>query len=136
MVQQDLTRVWWSVYKRQLCAGWEQGGIDSCQGDSGGPLVCEEKGNQVLNGIISTGFMCAIPRVPGLYTKISTYSDWIRKTVEDYPKIDVDSISKYSYRTPNGIIKPQGTLSTFKELRRQRFPDTLSLDTLSKLMSQ
>ena len=100
-------------YKKQICAGWEEGGIDSCQGDSGGPLVCSGKGIPVLNGIISTGFMCAVPRVPGLYTKISTYSDWIRKTVEDYPKIDVDSISEYSYRTPSGIIKPKGTLSTF-----------------------
>ena len=107
-------------YKKQICAGWEEGGIDSCQGDSGGPLVCSGKGLSVLNGIISTGFMCAVPRVPGLYTKISTYSDWIRKTVEDYPKIDVDSISEYSYRTPSGIIKPQGTLSTFDKFIETR----------------
>ena len=64
--------------------------------------------------------MCAIPRVPGLYTKISTYSDWIRMTVEAYPKIDVDTISEYSYRTPSGIIKPQGTLSTFKKFIETR----------------
>ena len=107
-------------YKKQICAGWEEGGIDSCQGDSGGPLVCSGKGLPVLNGIISTGFMCAIPRVPGLYTKISTYSDWIRMTVEAYPKIDVDTISEYSYRTPSGIIKPQGTLSTFKKFIETR----------------
>lgn len=44
--------------------------------DSGGPLVTD--GN-VLIGVVSTGVGCARPGLPGIYTKVSEYVDWIQK---------------------------------------------------------
>ncbi|WP_197320463.1 trypsin-like serine protease [Saccharomonospora sp. NB11] len=54
-----------------VCAGWEEGGIDACQGDSGGPLLVDG----TVVGIVSWGDGCAEPGVPGVYTRVVTYSD-------------------------------------------------------------
>merc|ERR1712154_642457 len=43
---------------------------DSCLGDSGGPLWDSE--NNVLVGIISWGYGCALPQYPGVYAQISS----------------------------------------------------------------
>ncbi len=54
-----------------VCAGYEEGGVDTCQGDSGGPLVIEGR----LAGITSFGQGCAEPGYPGVYTQVNTYAD-------------------------------------------------------------
>ncbi|XP_068240757.1 trypsin-1-like isoform X2 [Palaemon carinicauda] len=51
---------------------------DSCQGDSGGPLVAKICPNLwVQIGIVSYGYECARPNHPGVYTRVSTFRDWI-----------------------------------------------------------
>jgi len=64
-----------------VCAGFEEGGVDTCQGDSGGPLACfnEDQGKYYLQGITSFGFNCARARSPGVYARVSEFSDWIRE---------------------------------------------------------
>ncbi|XP_022532596.2 acrosin [Astyanax mexicanus] len=73
-----------SVTSSMLCAGLEHGGVDTCQGDSGGPLSCysEVTGRFYLYGVTSQGENCGLPRKPGLYTRASSYSAWIRRTQE------------------------------------------------------
>lgn len=82
-----------------LCAGLQEGGRDACIGDSGGPLaVCvdnfdyrhhttipvEKKqcnGHWKLAGIISNGYRCAEPGIPGLYTNVSEFANWIQSII-------------------------------------------------------
>jgi secreted trypsin-like serine protease len=61
-----------SITPRMICAG--DLGKDSCQGDSGGPLVADINDDPNvfdfrLVGIVSTGYGCAVPGVPGIYTR-------------------------------------------------------------------
>ncbi|KAM3964011.1 LOW QUALITY PROTEIN: trypsin, alkaline A [Aphomia sociella] len=61
-----------------MCAGQlNVGGVDACYGDSGGPLIY--KG--LVVGLVSFGYSCGHHYYPGVYTKISRYTDWIVKTV-------------------------------------------------------
>ncbi|KFD51704.1 hypothetical protein M513_07400, partial [Trichuris suis] len=68
-----------------ICAGADGGGKDSCQGDSGGPLVFYDGSRKqwVQYGIVSWGFGCAEPDQPGVYSKVSSFVDWINRTVHN-----------------------------------------------------
>ncbi|KAL4716898.1 hypothetical protein ACJJTC_012709 [Scirpophaga incertulas] len=58
-----------------LCSGWLDVGVrDQCQGDSGGPLYH----NRVVVGLSSWGKSCALPRYPGVNTRVSRYTSWIQ----------------------------------------------------------
>ena len=62
----------------QVCAGYEQGTLDTCVGDSGGPLVVPGGPTGWTQiGVVSYGWRCAQPRAYGVYTRVSSYIDWI-----------------------------------------------------------
>lgn len=60
----------------QMCAGREDGGVDACWADSGGPLVGGTDGRTVI-GVVSTGIGCGRPGLPGIYTEVAVYIEWI-----------------------------------------------------------
>lgn len=68
----------------KLCAG--EKGKDACSGDSGGPLfVSDQQTVPVYTqyGIVSYGRGCAREEFPGVYTRISSYVNWINETMRE-----------------------------------------------------
>ncbi|XP_055847600.1 serine protease easter-like isoform X2 [Episyrphus balteatus] len=71
----------------QMCAGGQQG-IDSCRGDSGGPLIGLDSSNKqrvyyFIAGVVSFGpTPCGLQGWPGVYTRVSDYTDWIQQNIE------------------------------------------------------
>jgi len=75
-------------FNRQICAGGERG-KDSCNGDSGGPLFAHDRSVPSIDGypwvqigVVSHGTDPCGAGLPGVYTNISYYMDWINDHLE------------------------------------------------------
>ncbi|XP_069102568.1 chymotrypsinogen A-like [Argopecten irradians] len=72
-----------AVTNSNICAGYVRGhGV--CKGDSGGPLVCKVYDHWTLAGITSWGYGCAEAHTPGVYTRVSSFLDWINGVMSRY----------------------------------------------------
>jgi len=71
--------------RTQLCAGSE--GNDACAGDSGGALVVRPRDgrNNVYYqvGIVSFGDKRCGSGLPGVYTRLTGFTEWIRRSLRD-----------------------------------------------------
>lgn len=74
-----------NIDQTQVCAGGMVN-KDSCRGDSGGPLmyVGQRNGEGVLylGGVVSFGKKCGLEGVPGVYTRVNQYIEWIVNSLE------------------------------------------------------
>lgn len=71
------------VDETQFCAGSKLH-RDTCQGDSGGPIQIYHSYVQCMYavvGITSFGIRCAETGLPGVYTRVYPYIDWIESIV-------------------------------------------------------
>ncbi|KAJ9082583.1 hypothetical protein DSO57_1003353 [Entomophthora muscae] len=64
--------------KVQLCAGG-QNGKGVCLGDSGGPLFKLQGNTPILLGLTSYGKPCAWQGIPSVFTKVASFSDFIKE---------------------------------------------------------
>ncbi|CAO1431447.1 unnamed protein product [Diamesa serratosioi] len=73
------------IIDSQICAGALEGGRDTCNGDSGAPLQVVTPGNECVFHVIGlTSFgsvYCGLKNSAGVYTRISSYIDWIERKV-------------------------------------------------------
>lgn len=70
--------------KTQICAGSKKHRRDTCQGDSGGPLQIYHPQIECMYsivGITSFGVGCGEMSIPGVYTRVSAFIDWIEHIV-------------------------------------------------------
>jgi trypsin len=67
----------------QICAGYQNGGKDACTGDSGGPAFITQGAETTIVGITSFGKGCALPNIPGIYTKVAGVKDWIMSQISN-----------------------------------------------------
>ncbi|XP_073796774.1 transmembrane protease serine 7 isoform X2 [Danio rerio] len=83
--QSECKRSYGPVSPRMLCAGVPSGEQDACRGDSGGPLSCQaQTGSRwFLTGIVSWGSGCGRPYLPGVYTRVAKFIDWIQRHIHD-----------------------------------------------------
>ncbi|MFK8252771.1 serine protease [Ancylobacter terrae] len=85
-LEQQLPQIGGVVTPQMFCAGAAVDGIDTCQGDSGGPILSRKAdGSFVQVGIVSFGIGCGHAELPGVYTRLALYTDWMKKTIAAPP---------------------------------------------------
>ncbi|CAG4992198.1 unnamed protein product [Parnassius apollo] len=71
-----------NILPSMVCAASYDTISSGCERDVGNPLVC----NNILTGVLFGTHQCQISSYPELYTRVSTYSDWIN-SVSSAPNI-------------------------------------------------
>jgi len=69
------------IVDSMLCG--EEKNTDTCQGDSGGPLVVKKGDRFYLPGVVSFGRGCADDSFPGVYTRVSSFMNWILENTKE-----------------------------------------------------
>ncbi|XP_055946480.1 transmembrane protease serine 11D-like [Argiope bruennichi] len=73
-----------TVTDRNICV-YSSRPTGVCYGDSGSPAVYDDpmSGKPVAVGVASFGVECGRPLVPSVYTRIASFIDWLKETVDE-----------------------------------------------------
>lgn len=73
------------LHDTQMCAqSFTETIRDTCGGDSGGPLQIQIKGTYYLVGIVSHGPPCGKTLLPAVYTRVTSFLDWILQNITNW----------------------------------------------------
>ncbi|KAK6626500.1 hypothetical protein RUM44_008973 [Polyplax serrata] len=64
-----------------ICTESTKGRFSACSGDSGGPLVSTQNGTKVVVGVVSWGQVPCGSGSPSVYTKVSSFVDFIQEKI-------------------------------------------------------
>lgn len=73
-----------SIVETQMCYGSRNKNGDTCGGDSGGPIQIYHPSLHCMYtivGITSFGLSCGSINVPGVYTRVEPYIEWIESVI-------------------------------------------------------
>ncbi|XP_046384719.1 phenoloxidase-activating factor 2-like [Ischnura elegans] len=77
---------YFKLHRSFMCAGGEPE-KDTCKGDGGSPLVCPHPDNPeryMQSGIVAWGIGCKDHEVPGVYTNVALFRDWIDEKMHEH----------------------------------------------------
>lgn len=105
------------VDERQVCAGGDSNRANHCHGDSGGPLQYHGGKRMVIHGVVSWGLSsCGKESVPGVYTKVSYYLDWIvsqANSISETPtKVTLSTVDGESIPESNNVSETLTEITT------------------------
>lgn len=85
MTERECERTWGRqrILSSHICINDDNSDSSACMGDSGGPLVCERSGSHVLAGLTSWGSGECHVTLPNVYTRISSFRDWIDSKLQN-----------------------------------------------------
>jgi len=80
-----LCKIYWSKasFDTRLCAGEAEQHKGVCSGDSGGPLMCKNHDRWYQAGVTSFASADAPGEFPGVFTRVSSYVNWINQNTND-----------------------------------------------------
>lgn len=98
IISEDVcNEVWYPIESTAICAcdNATVPRMSSCFGDSGGPLVIRDKyGIETVIGLAAGVKKSCNPKLPQIYTRVSSYDQWIRKKYSDLERRRKDINSK------------------------------------------
>lgn len=115
------------LHQANVCAGGERG-KDACEGDGGAGLYCldPETGLSKAVGLVSWGIGCGQTGVPGVYTSMGAFYQWIESVVAASGEEGI-----YMDRNANGISD-----NNFKGLITERTNDRTGNRTTTESADQ
>ncbi|TGZ49912.1 Venom protease [Temnothorax longispinosus] len=84
IIENNVCRQYWPINNKHICTAAAGLGQDACESNSGGPLIVRRNDQDFQIGIVSYGDQFCPTKSPNVFTKVSSYIDWIREVMMRY----------------------------------------------------